>query len=359
MGQEQKVIQVELGELGYLEKNNSQNLDSKTGGSVGSGNYTKYWRDMKPEWQGNPWCMCMQGWSFKKAYGEQMAQILLCGGLYSYYCPANALYFKNKGQWVTSGFKPGDVVFFKYGSEIGHVGLVVDVQNNGKLLVSVEGNTGSGDNTVIPNGGGVFQKKYTIPASYVVGAGRPDYSLLQPKIFGANVTLNRAMAVTTLFALCGKSKVDTFINFEDVPKGCYYYEPVKWAVRNGITVGASDKKFNPFGYCTRAMFLQMMWRISGSPKVSIDLPFDDVKEDKWYYNAVCWAYKYGIVKGVSEKEFAPNKSITRAEAAQMIYAAQGKPTVTGKMPFEDVAPGKWYYNAILFCAQKGIFSGIS
>ena len=49
MGQEQKVIQVELDELGYLEKNNSQNLDSKTGGNVGSGNYTKYWRDMKPE----------------------------------------------------------------------------------------------------------------------------------------------------------------------------------------------------------------------------------------------------------------------------------------------------------------------
>ena len=360
MGQEQKVIDTEKKYEGYLEKKNGDKryLADKTA-NAGSNNYTIFWDILKPEWQGQPWCSAFQSACFLETYGEEKAQALLCGGLYSYYTPADAKFFKNKGQWVTSGYKPGDVCFFKVGNDIGHIGLIVEV--NGNMVTTIEGNTSPSNkaNNVVSNGGGVFYKYYTIPSSYLIGAGRPDYSILQPQMFAPSVTLNRAMAVTALFALCGKNKVDTAINFVDVPKGRYFYEPVKWAVRNGITVGASETKFNPFGYCTRAMFLQMMWRISGSPKVNVNLPFTDVDESSWYYDAVKWAYRHGIVSGVSDTEFAPNRSITRAEAAQMIYAAQGKPTVVGTMPFADVIKGKWYYDAVLFCKQNGIFSGIS
>lgn len=359
MGAETKVIATEKKYVGYLEKKNGDKkyLYDKTA-NAGYGNYTCFWDILKPEWQGQPWCSSFQSASFLETYGEEIAQALLCGGLYSYYTPADAQFFKNKGQWVTSGYRPGDVCFFKVGNNIGHIGLIVEV--NGNKVTTIEGNTSqSGSDVVIDNGGGVFYKYYTIPSSYLIGAGRPDYSILQPKMFAPSEYLNRAMAVTMLWALCGKQNVSTEINFEDVSSDRYFYKPVKWAVRNNVTAGASDKKFNPFGYCTRAMFITMMWRISGSPKQSVSLPFVDVPEDKWYYQAVAWAYKYGIVKGVSETEFKPNNKITRAEASQMIYAAQGKPTVSGSMPFEDVKSGKWYYDAVLFCSQKGIISGIS
>ena len=53
-----EAINVVLGiaeeEIGYLEKKNNSQLDSKTG-NAGSANYTKYWRDIKPSYQGQPW----------------------------------------------------------------------------------------------------------------------------------------------------------------------------------------------------------------------------------------------------------------------------------------------------------------
>ena len=51
----EKVINIATSELGYLEKRSNSNLDSKTA-NAGSGNYTKYWRDIKPDYQGQPWC---------------------------------------------------------------------------------------------------------------------------------------------------------------------------------------------------------------------------------------------------------------------------------------------------------------
>ena len=50
-----KLLNVAESELGYLEKASDQDLDSKTG-NAGSGNFTKYWRDLNPKMQGQPWC---------------------------------------------------------------------------------------------------------------------------------------------------------------------------------------------------------------------------------------------------------------------------------------------------------------
>ena len=50
-----KLIQIANAEVGYLEKSSNSQLDSKTA-NAGTANYTKYWRDIKPEYQGQPWC---------------------------------------------------------------------------------------------------------------------------------------------------------------------------------------------------------------------------------------------------------------------------------------------------------------
>jgi len=55
------VIEIAKEEVGYLEKASNYNLDSKTG-NAGSANYTKYWRDIQPSYQGEPWCACFVTW---------------------------------------------------------------------------------------------------------------------------------------------------------------------------------------------------------------------------------------------------------------------------------------------------------
>lgn len=87
--------------------------------------------------------------------------------------------------------------------------------------------------------------------------------------------------------------------------------------------GTSATTFDPNGDTTRAAMATVLYRMAGSPQVTGSNPFTDVKEGTWYTEAVNWAYENGIVKGVTEELFAPNRAITRQEAATMIYRFSG------------------------------------
>ena len=63
-----KLIQIAKNEIGYLEKASNSQLDSKTA-NAGENNYTKYWRDIKPDYQGQPWCAAFVSWCMMKAFG--------------------------------------------------------------------------------------------------------------------------------------------------------------------------------------------------------------------------------------------------------------------------------------------------
>ena len=167
-----KLIKVATNEIGYLEKKSNANLDDKTA-NAGGNNYTKYWRDLKPSYQGQPWCDCFVDWCFTKAYGTTVAKELECGGNGDFYTPTSAQRYKNKGQYHTgSDVKIGDQIFFKNSTRICHTGIVVGVSGN--TITTIEGNT-SGASGVIANGGGVCKKTYQIGYSRIDGYGRPNY----------------------------------------------------------------------------------------------------------------------------------------------------------------------------------------
>lgn len=179
MTPQQRVIATARAEVGYLEKKGNSKLDDKTA-NAGQNNYTKYWRDMSPSFQGEPWCDCFVGWCFLKTFGEKIGNALLCGGMFSYYTPTSAECFQKKGQYYKVP-RPGDVVYFNVGKKIGHTAIVAWV--NGSQMGTIEGNT-SGASGVIPNGGGVCEKTYTyINNSYINGFGRPDWSAAEEEDF--------------------------------------------------------------------------------------------------------------------------------------------------------------------------------
>ena len=84
--------------------------------------------------------------------------------------------------------------------------------------------------------------------------------------------------------------------------------------------------------------------------------FRDVDEDAWYHEAVDYALDNGLMSGVSDREFAPGSTLTRAMVAQMLYSLEGKPAA-GSADFADVAEGAWYADAISWAAGEGIVSG--
>lgn len=165
-----KIIAVAQAELGYMEKDNASNLDSKTGG--GSRNFTKYARDVGHA-NGQPWCATFVVWVFQQAAGgdKGLASNTLFGATTAG-CAENASRFKKAGKWLAPSQtpKPGDVIFYKKS----HTGVVVGV--NGTTVYTIEGNT-SGDNAIEKNGGQVALKQRTVGDGGILGWGSTDVTV--------------------------------------------------------------------------------------------------------------------------------------------------------------------------------------
>ena len=88
-------------------------------------------------------------------------------------------------------------------------------------------------------------------------------------------------------------------------------------------------------------------------------PFEDVKSDAWYYDAVRVCYDNGIFKGTSETTFGVSGSMTRAMAVTALASADGydKAAYKDTAVFDDVPVGKWYAAPVAWAAEKGITSG--
>ena len=90
-----------------------------------------------------------------------------------------------------------------------------------------------------------------------------------------------------------------------------------------------------------------------------DLPFSDVTESDWFYDAVTYAYENGLMDGVGAGLFAPNSETTRAQLVTILYRLSGQPAPSGDSGFSDVETGTWYTDAVAWAAQNGIVNGVS
>ena len=90
------------------------------------------------------------------------------------------------------------------------------------------------------------------------------------------------------------------------------------------------------------------------------LPFEDVAPGAWYEEAVRYAYFHNIMEGMSETEFAPATALTRAMAAQILYNLEGQPDLSDEnlgYPYEDVDAQAWYGDAVYWARITGVATG--
>ena len=146
------------------------------------------------------------------------------------------------------------------------------------------------------------------------------------------------------------------MGFTDVPANSWYAGAVAWAVEQGITSGTSDTTFSPNVSCTRAQMMTFLWRASGSPKATGVNPFIDVSADAYYYDAVLWAAEKGITSGTTATTFSPDTTLTRSQTVTFLWRANGSPVVSGGS-FGDVAADAYYANAVAWAVFEGITSG--
>lgn len=148
--------------------------------------------------------------------------------------------------------------------------------------------------------------------------------------------------------------------FIDVPVAQYYYNAVDWAVKQGIVAGTSDTTFSPNKNTTRKEIVTLLWRAEGrpEPKTTVN-PFADVEENEYYYKAVLWAYENKIVAGTSSTTFSPDENCTRAQTVAFLYRYNGSPAANGSGKFTDVPDREYYANAVAWATENKIVYGTS
>lgn len=152
--------------------------------------------------------------------------------------------------------------------------------------------------------------------------------------------------------------------FTDLKQDAWYHDAVDYVLSFGFMEGTGKTTFAPNSDTTRAAMVTVLYRLAGAPKATGVNPFTDVKDGTWYTDAVIWAYENGIVKGVTEELFAPNRAITRQEAVTMIYRFSGEylgvdvskeANLSGFPDSANVQP--YARQAMAWAVEKGIILG--
>ncbi|MFJ5623519.1 S-layer homology domain-containing protein [Peribacillus loiseleuriae] len=145
--------------------------------------------------------------------------------------------------------------------------------------------------------------------------------------------------------------------FPDVSKDHQYYSTIQALADAGVVTGMPNGNFDLGGKVTRAQASQMVAKILKLATDAPATPFKDVKKDAWYTNSINALYAAGSIKGLDKDTFAPDKTMTRAEFAQLIVTAYDIPVKEAKTPFTDVKAGAWYQSAIETLYANGLIKG--
>jgi hypothetical protein len=148
--------------------------------------------------------------------------------------------------------------------------------------------------------------------------------------------------------------------FRDVDAGAWYYGDVEYAVANGLYGGTSATAFEPNTAMTRGMLATVLARLDAADlSAYASNGFNDVDEARYYAPAVGWAASNGVVNGVGDNKFAPDRAVTRQEMAVMLlrysdFSGKRFPTARQFVSFADEEQiSDWAKNAArtLYCGN--------
>lgn len=106
--------------------------------------------------------------------------------------------------------------------------------------------------------------------------------------------------------------------FTDVKQSDWFYEAVDYVNKNGLMSGTTSSTFSPERTANRGMLVSILHRMDGSPAAS-GAAFSDVDKSKYYAPAVSWASANGIVSGYADGRFLPESAVTREQLALILY----------------------------------------
>ncbi|MEK3729873.1 S-layer homology domain-containing protein [Lysinibacillus sp. FSL W8-0953] len=170
------------------------------------------------------------------------------------------------------------------------------------------------------------------------------------KFFAASATA--ALVASAIVPVASAAQLNDF----DKVSG-YAKEAVQALVDSGVIQGDANGNFNPTSTITRAQAATIFANaLELEAEGSVD--FKDVKADAWYYDAIAATVEYGIFEGVSATEFAPNKQLTRSEAAKILVEAFELEGEADLGQFADSSTVKpWAKSYLEIAVANGVIKG--
>lgn len=170
------------------------------------------------------------------------------------------------------------------------------------------------------------------------------------KFFAASATA--ALVASAIVPVASAAQVNDYNKISGYAK-----EAVQSLVDQGVIQGDTNGNFNPLNTVTRAQAAEIFTKAL-ELEADGEVNFKDVKAGAWYYNSIAAVVANGIFEGVSATEFAPNKSLTRSEAAKVLVDAFGLEGSESLGQFADASQVKpWAKSALETAVANGIFTG--
>lgn len=142
-------------------------------------------------------------------------------------------------------------------------------------------------------------------------------------IFGPDQNMTRAEAAQMFYNLLLEKDVEITVEFEDVPADAWYATPVNTLASLGILSGVGDGQFDPERSITRAEFTVIAMKFANTSGGGVNI-FSDVNEDDWFYSAVVDSTQYGWINGYPDGTFRPEATISRAEVTVIVNHMLGR-----------------------------------
>lgn len=190
--------------------------------------------------------------------------------------------------------------------------------------------------TVSPSAG---HRLDTLTITTEVG-NRADYKALGGGVFSLTMP-DCKVRITASF----KTKSPDDLSFVDVSETAWYYDSVRYVVKENLMVGTTTDTFAPNDNVTRAMVWAVLTRMSGATTETSGL---------WYEGAQKWAIEQGVSDGS-----VPMQAVTREQLVTMLYRYNGMPKIAsaenGYKDFSDVSA--WARDAMRWALANSIITG--
>lgn len=146
--------------------------------------------------------------------------------------------------------------------------------------------------------------------------------------------------------------------YDDVKASAWYYDAVEFVNKFGLMIGTDKTHFSPNQAMNRGMVVTVLWRYAGKPEAGNN-KFSDVASGVYYTDAVAWAASQGIITGYPNGKFGPSDKMTREQFAATLYRYAKSPAVTGNLnQFKDKnAISDFAKNAMTWAVSNGIMKG--